>query len=324
MPRSTYASLNTQPGLGPPSGLGKAEPRRVAEDIPSGAGATQCAALPALPAPLAPPCPPPSPAHLPVPCPVSWLAVAGTYLSNQPVSFTLEGVVGFNPLVAEEIRGSGRPLPAARRPRRPRPPRPECAAGRNGRLRRQLRAVDRVYVSGEGGVRGEPPAHLPSPPNRAPRLARPRPTPPRCARRHPFGGGGEDDALRGGATRRGRAVWRPAAALQAGRARPRGTPRAAWAPFHGAQPGAAPTRGAPLTRRARADGGASRMRWRSAARSSQPCRRAPPPAARPAARRAQAAPKGARGAAQDMTDASTRELRREQRARSKAALAQGS
>jgi len=219
MPRSTYASLNTQPGLGPPSGLGKAEPRRVAEDIPSGAGATQRAALPALPAPLAPPCPPPSPAHLPVPCAVSWFAAAGTYLSNQPVSFTLEGVVGFNPLVAEEIRGSGRPLPAARRPRRPRPPRPECAAGRNGRLRRQLRAVDRVYVSGEGGVRGEPPAHLSSPPNRAPRLARPRPTPPRCARRDPFGGGGQDDALRGRATRRGRAVWRPATALQAGHVR---------------------------------------------------------------------------------------------------------
>ncbi|KAJ1494603.1 hypothetical protein T484DRAFT_1877282 [Baffinella frigidus] len=114
LPRSTYANLLVGPSLGPPGGLGKAQPKRVAEDVPSGMYLTDQLV-----------------SYVPgggtylTDQPVSF-TLKGTYLTDQPVSFTLEGVVGFNPLIAGEIRG----------------------------LRHQLGAVESVYTHSESDMKG--------------------------------------------------------------------------------------------------------------------------------------------------------------------------
>lgn len=66
IPRSTYPSLTENPALGPPQGLGKALPKkRVTESLG---------------------------------------IAARTHLDQTPASFVLEGVIGYNPVVAAQIR----------------------------------------------------------------------------------------------------------------------------------------------------------------------------------------------------------------------------
>jgi len=65
LPRATYASADEGPSLGPPSGLGLRTPKKVIPD---------------------------------------WDEKMYSYLKKEPVSFVLEGVVGFNLASAAEIR----------------------------------------------------------------------------------------------------------------------------------------------------------------------------------------------------------------------------
>lgn len=82
MPRCTYPSTRMDPGLGPSQGLGKYRPPQKAEKFD---------------------------------------ITTGNHLHSTPASFILEGVVGFNPNTAREIR----------------------------ELRRQLKAVEELYEESE-------------------------------------------------------------------------------------------------------------------------------------------------------------------------------